>query len=121
MIHSLIVLSSQEYFQRQSGSTIAGFVTSLYRDVLHRAPDLTGLSAFSQAVSNGVPRTAIAAAFLNSPEYHSDLAASFYPRFLARVADPGGLNFFAGVLQSGIRDETVIAAMMSSPEYLANL
>jgi len=114
------VLGSQEYFARQSGS-VAGFISSLYRDLLQRAPDLIGLSAVSQAVAAGVPRTAIAAAFLNSPEYHGDLAPTFYRRFLGRAADPGGLNFFIGVLQSGISDETVIAAMMSSPEYLANV
>jgi hypothetical protein len=116
-----IVLGSQEYFARQSGSTVAGFISSLYRDLLSRAPDLIVLSAFSQAVAAGVPRTAIASAFLNSPEYHENLAIGFYFGFLHRPPDPVGLVLFTNALQAGVPDETAIAVMMSSPEYLANL
>ena len=115
------VLGSQEYFDRQSGSTVAGFISSLYRDLLNRAPDLIVLSAFSQAVAAGVPRTAIAAAFLNSPEYHENLALGFYFGFLHRPADPVGLVLFTNALQAGVPDETAIVVMMTSPEYLTNL
>jgi|GEM_PF-3471134 len=116
-----LVLGSQEYFARQSGGTVAGFISSLYRDLLSRAPDLIVLSAFSQAVAAGVPRTAIAAAFLNSLEYHENLARGLYGRFLHRPDDPVGLVLFTNALQAGVPDEIAIVLMMTSPEYLANL
>lgn len=62
-----LLFGSAEYFQ-QNGRTSTGFVTALYRDILTRNPDNAGLSYWSDLLSAGVPRDAIAGEFLQSAE-----------------------------------------------------
>src|SRR5262249_25496206 len=63
-----ILLGSLEYFQRRGGGSNAGFLAALYQDVLGRPIDLFGAQSLTRVLASGVPRTAVAAALIGSPE-----------------------------------------------------
>ena len=52
-----------------SNAADTAFVTSLYREVLGRAPDAGGFSAHLTALQNGATREAVRQAFLDSDEF----------------------------------------------------
>src|SRR5262249_46847642 len=51
-------------------ATVGGFVTSLYRNLLERAPDAQGLAAWQNVLVSGASRVAVAYAFWTSTEHH---------------------------------------------------
>ena len=63
-----ILLASPEYLQVRGGGTVNGFLQAIYQDVLSRAPDAFGLSAFTSALNAGVTRLQVAQLVLDSPE-----------------------------------------------------
>jgi hypothetical protein len=111
------MVSSAEYYQVRGGGTNAGYLNALYRDVLGRAIDSSGQTAFTQALADGSSRAQVAAVVFGSTEYLQDLVQGYYQRFLQRPADSGGLNGFVTDLQTGATNEMVIAAIISSDEY----
>ena len=110
------ILGSPEYFQLHGG-TNNGFVSALYGDLLNRGGDMTGSTAFQQALATGATRPQIATDLLASPEYQQDLVRALYLHFLRRPADPTGANGFGAALQAGARDELVAASIAASDEY----
>jgi hypothetical protein len=65
---ALSFLDSDE-FQNLSGSQNRVDVSLLYLDMLRRAPDSAGLSAWLEAMNAGMPLTSVIDGFLNSGEY----------------------------------------------------
>src|SRR5262249_42351301 len=61
------ILGSPEYFQGHGKGTAEGFLTALYQDVLDRAIDSGGASAFGAAMADSTSHSAVAEAVLNSP------------------------------------------------------
>jgi Domain of unknown function (DUF4214) len=61
------IVGSPEFFQ-DAGGTNQGFVTALYGDLLHRAPDPGGQAVALAALSGGVGPQAVAAAVLSSQD-----------------------------------------------------
>lgn len=59
-------LTSFEFVSAHPGT--AGFVTELYDVLLQRTPDAAELTAWTAAAESGVPRAAVVAGFLASPE-----------------------------------------------------
>jgi hypothetical protein len=66
-------------------------------------------------------RTAVANAFLGSPERDQDVVAADYQMFLHRPVDAAGSAFWTHELQTGLTDESVIASIVGSDEYFARL
>ena len=92
------ILGSAEYFA-DHGSTNQGFVTSLYQNVLGRAPDSGGNAFWLNALASGASRTQVAFGFLTSPEAAAKQTTSAdYSGILNRSPDAGGLNFWVGTL-----------------------
>jgi hypothetical protein len=91
------ILGSQEYFQK-NGGTNQGFLTAIYRDVLHRNIDTSGQQSFTTALNNGLSRTQVAQIILDSSEAINDFANAQYTGLLHRTADTGGLNGFTNAL-----------------------
>jgi hypothetical protein len=114
------ILGSQEYFQLH-GNTNTSFLTGLYQDTLNRAPDATGLAAFTQQLTSSTSPSQVAAEILSSPEYQQELVQNLYKAHLHRAADSGGLATFSGALQGGASDEAVIAALLGSTEFLQSV
>jgi hypothetical protein len=97
------------------------FVLQLYRDLLGREADQSGLAAFSAALDRGATRGQVVLAIEASPEYRANVVQNFYGLFLYRPADPGGLNASDQFLATGGTDEQLEAVLTGSPEYFANL
>jgi hypothetical protein len=95
----------------------AGFICTLYLDLLNRLPDSAGLATFGGQLSAGVSRTTVASEILSSTEYRSDLISSYYVAYIQRAPDPGGLATFLAGLASGAGDEAVQAGILGSTEF----
>ena len=93
------------------------YVEKLYHSVLGRTGSDGDILAWTGALNQGVPRSDVALAFLNSPEYHGDLVNSIYEQLLGRPADFVGELYWAGQLNAGASAEQVTAAIASSAEY----
>jgi uncharacterized delta-60 repeat protein len=113
-----ILLGSPEYFGISGGAN-TGFINALYGNVLHRAPDSGGAQTWSQALSSGAMRDAVAAAVLGSPESDGNEVQGLYHRYLHRAADPAGFNVAVSALQHGMTNEQLTAALTSSKEYFS--
>ena len=114
---ALALLNSPEY-ANDNGNTASGFVTGLYRDLLHRSPD-TGEQYWIQQINNGTSMAAVAAAFLGSAESEQDVIDGFFHRFLNRAGDSGGISYYVNLLQQGVSWEDIEASVIGSAEYLA--
>jgi uncharacterized protein (TIGR03118 family) len=115
-----MLLGSDEYFTRHGG-TNAGFLQSLYQDLLHRAIDPTGMSIWSQDLAAGASRAAVATAVLAAGETATLEVQNLYQQLLHRAADPTGLQVFVPQLSAGAPEAAVIAALVSSNEYFARV
>jgi subtilisin-like proprotein convertase family protein/subtilisin family serine protease len=110
------IASSPEYLAKQGGtaqSQVAGF----YKDFLGRTATFTDLSYWSNQIANGTPVANVAAAFVNSTEYHDDLISGYYVSYLKHPADLGALNQFNAELNAGFPRTIVQAGILSSSEY----
>jgi hypothetical protein len=126
------MLSSPEYFADQGG-TNAGFVNSLFSDVLGRASDPGGQAFWVGFLNGSGSRNQAALALQSSKEYLTDLVnggpwtpynpltnwGGYYPQFLHRTADSDGLKYYVGQLISLGIDVPVLAAIFGSPEGYA--
>ncbi len=93
------------------------WVTSLYADLLGRAPDKAGLDGWVAARLGGASLRDIVRGFLNSVEYCTNVVTSFYRGLLGRDPDPAGLQGWVGSLQSGRPRHEILAGFLDSAEY----
>jgi uncharacterized delta-60 repeat protein len=115
------LLGSDEYFfypTRGNGNNDV-FLQAVYRDVLQRAIDPSGMEVWGQALVNGATRTAVASAILAGQESDQIEVQVFYSRFLRRSAESGGLDTFVASLQQGMSNEAVLATLLASDEYFS--
>jgi len=111
------LLASDEYFTN-AGSSNAGFVQQMYRDILDRNPDAGG-EAFFVNIAATQGRLAAATTMLGSVEAIDDLTTSFYAKYLNRPADDPGQGFYRGELQSNVQLQIVINQFLgSTTEYI---
>lgn len=96
------------------------FLRQLYRDLLNREPDPTGLTYFQTNLARGMMnREAVALAVLKSPEFFGVEVDKFYLRFLNRPSDPLGRQFFVDQLVRGASETDVVVQIATSAEYFA--
>lgn len=97
------------------------YVAELYGDILRRPVDGGGLVYWSKLLDQGVPRSAVTAAMVKSPEYLGNFVINpDYLKYLGRPADPAGLQFWIAQMQHGLTDEALVASFASSPEFYSN-
>jgi hypothetical protein len=95
------------------------FVTSLYQNLLNRAPDPSGLSFYLQEINNGASNQQIATEIWRSPEHRGIQVDGFYLTFLHRNADTSGRAHWVNELLSGNLNELgVTANFLTSAEYM---
>lgn len=92
-------------------------LANLYQDILGRAPDASGWSAFSSQLSSGTGREAIAQTLLHCQEYYGKVVDSHYATYLNRAADAGGRAYWLNVLVSGGTADSVAQGLLVSSEY----
>jgi streptogramin lyase len=95
------------------------YIERLYADLLHRAADPAGLSAWIGVLNRGVARTQVAFAFEQSTEYRTDEVEALYNQLLGRAADPGGLAVSLNFLAAGGSIKRLEAVLLGSDEYFA--
>jgi hypothetical protein len=115
------LLGSQEYFVIHGAGSSAGFLEAVYTDELNRAPDSAGAAGFSQQLSAGASRTAVASAVLTSQEGRANEVQLMYQRFLRRDPDLAGSHAFVDNLMAGLSDANAMAAMIGSSEYFTHI
>ncbi|MBM3684912.1 MAG: DUF4214 domain-containing protein [Actinobacteria bacterium] len=104
---------SEEYYERSGGPT--PYVTSLYQQLLGRAPDPSGLQFWSGLLSSGSSDPAgIVSGFYASIESRLNRVRDLYQRILLRNPDADGHTYWAGQL---LRiDDIVLAAFLASSD-----
>ncbi len=84
-----LMLATPEGSADTSGLTTVQFVTRLYDNILHRAPEPTGLAGWVAAISTGyVDRAQAVADFVRSPEAQTANAVLFATGSVNGVTDP---------------------------------
>jgi hypothetical protein len=125
-----------------ASSTDAQFVTSLYNNILHRAPDQSGLDFWTAGLANGTSRASVLTQFQNSVEATqgasplNQLLSSNQPQnqakattdlqfltdaynsILHRAPDAAGLAFWLNGLANGTTRDSVLQQIAGSPEAL---
>lgn len=107
--------ASEEYYRR-AGATPETWVKDLYREILGRNADASGLRHWEQLLRSGVPRSVIAASFHGSVESRTRRVNALYRALLGRAADRSGQAYWVGVLADG-QDIRLASALAASPEY----
>jgi hypothetical protein len=99
------------------GTPTQNFVEQVYRDVLHRAADPTGLAGWSQGIDSGqVTRQQFVLDIRGSAEGLGTEVNDLYLRFLHRAADPTALAGWPPFL-SNHSDIDLTAQLVGSQEY----
>jgi hypothetical protein len=122
------VLGSSEYFNRQRDNsspalaTNAQWLTSIYNNVLGRAPDAGGYSSNLTTLLNGfeTQRLRVTTALDTSFEFEDNLVNTLFEKFLRRLPTPTELSQRITQLATGTTDENLINVLISSAEYFQN-
>ena len=95
------------------------YVTRVYMDLFHRAPDAAGLQAWVTALNAGTPRVQVANAITYSNEYRTSLITEVYGWYLGREPEPAGLADWLAAMQSGVTISIMESGFIASDEYYA--
>jgi hypothetical protein len=93
------------------------FLASVYQQLFDRDIDASGMSSWSNLLSQGMTRAQVVAAIETSPEYRTRQVQALYQRYLNRTADTTGLAADVSFLGNGGTIEQLAAAIMGSPEF----
>jgi Ca2+-binding RTX toxin-like protein len=128
-------VNSQEFQADYGALSNSAFVTLLYNNVLHRAPDASGLSNWVTALNSGQDtRSQVVLGFSESQEDLADLAAPvrqglwiqdaaaaeaarLYDAVFGRLPDASGLANWTSSLEGGMTLQTAAADFVASQEF----
>ena len=113
-------LASQEYFDVWGEGTNAGWIRSLYVDVLGREASAADVQAWLPAIARE-GREQVARGFLYSTEKLETDVDGYYRWLLRRPLDGVGRAGWVRAIQSGVRVEVIIAGIIASDEYRNNV
>lgn len=107
--------ASPEYYQR-AGNTNTAWVTDLYRELLYREPDQSGLAHWVGLLDRGTTRTVVADSFYASIESRRTRVTDLYEKLLGRQPDINGREHWTKVLLNG-QDIQLAQNLAVSTEY----
>jgi hypothetical protein len=93
------------------------FVAALYRDLLGREPESTGLSGWVQALDSGVSPAEVVRLIWASPEHRGRQVDGLYATYLHRTADPAGRAAWVQAFLNGADETAVAVGFLTSDEY----
>jgi hypothetical protein len=94
------------------------YISELYRDLLRRQVDATGLAFWNGLLVNGLSHTQIALGIMTATsEYHTGVVEDMYEHYLHRAADLNGLQDAVDYLKGGGSQEGLSLRFVGSPEY----
>ena len=109
---------------------VGGQAYRLYQAAYDRAPDTAGVGFWMAKMDQGVSFSAVAAAFLDQPEFVSLYGANstnttfvgkLYQHVLHRPLDQAGADFWVGQLDRGTARGEVLKGFSESHENVAQL
>jgi Ca2+-binding RTX toxin-like protein len=129
-------LNSPEFIGRFGMGDNTDFVTLLYKNVLGRDPDQTGLTAWVNYIGSGHSRSEVLTGFSDSPEFVAGTAvdvqhglwvgdanaakvARLYDAVFDRLPDAAGEASWSGALKGGASLQTVADGFVGAPEFKA--
>lgn len=95
----------------------ASLVDKLYRQVLHRSAEDSGLIYWASRLDAGQPLEVVATGIFNSTERLNPLVTQFYEQFLGRNTDPIGLAYWVNDWQTKGDPRDVVANILASQEF----
>jgi hypothetical protein len=104
-------------FIADNGGLGAGWITSLYQELLGRAPSPAEVAGWLDALRGGVTPFAIAYGFAASPEREAQRITADYQQYLNRTPEPGIVAAWVSAFEHGYSNENVIAGFVGSQEY----
>jgi hypothetical protein len=128
------LLGSWEFVNKFGTMSDSQFVTTLYNNALHRAPDATGLANWTNYLSSGHSRADTLASFAESSEsvvasasaiqkglwvgeQNDAITARLYDSVFDRKPDSSGLIAWANALDNGLNLQKMAQAFVGSPEF----
>jgi uncharacterized protein (TIGR03118 family) len=100
---------------------VASFVANAFENVLHRAPDDTGLSYWNQQIAGGLTTGQFASDLTHSAEFYAtNVIDPDYQKYLGRASDSAGLAYWTGQMQQGMTDQQIEANFIASDEFYAH-
>jgi hypothetical protein len=75
-------VSSSEFQQDYGNLTQAGFITALYQNVLHRAPDSAGLAYWTGILQGGASEASVVIGFADSVENRAQTSAATHANWV---------------------------------------
>jgi Domain of unknown function (DUF4214) len=117
------ILGSNEFFASSAGiyrfAGAPGWLEGIYRVVLGRDVDSSGLQTWNNAATHGASRQAIAQAILASNEAHARVVDAVYAELLNRNPDASGAAFWTDNLNRGMTQAQLEAMIASSQEFIS--
>jgi Ca2+-binding RTX toxin-like protein len=120
-------VNSAEFQAKYGALDSAQFVTLLYNNVLHRAPDSGGLANWVGYLNGGASRESVVTGFSDSAEFvsvtdpvpHSGQVYRLYGATLDRQPDAGGFAGWVDYLDNGQRLANAAGGFTGSAEFQA--
>ena len=103
-------------FWNNAGSTNAGYVFALYRDIQHRDGGAEGTDWWVGQLNAGVSRFEVARSFLASPENITNVVNQVHQTVFSRPAKPEELNFWLPQLHLAANYEETVAHLLGTVE-----
>ncbi|NQS97044.1 MAG: DUF4214 domain-containing protein [candidate division Zixibacteria bacterium] len=95
------------------------YVRTLYRDILGRAGNDSGVLYWTEQLNQGKNRTKVVEAFLNSSEYRNRFVTYVYGWCHDRRPEPDGLNYWAEKMKTSTEGD-IIKDFCKSTEFWNN-
>jgi hypothetical protein len=112
-----LIIGSDEYFEGRGGGTNESYVTTVYRDLLHRDPEPAGLAYWLERLDEPGPRGVVASSLVYTNEAFRVLVQQIYAQYLERATDAAGETYWADQLGHGTTDQQLIVLITASEEY----
>lgn len=114
--------------ERFDPEAVVAQVTRLYDSAFGRAPEATGLHAWTVQIKLGATLATVAQAFADAPEYgirygaasDADYVEQLYQNTLHRASDPQGKAGWLDLMARGMARGEVLVGFSESPEHRAN-
>jgi hypothetical protein len=97
----------------------SGLVEQLYKVILGRNADPTGLANYQAQLNNGATRAAVATALWTSDEHRTQQITQYYETYLHRAPDATGQAGWLQFFHNGGTEDQMIDTILTSPEYRA--
>ena len=117
LIHSTGATATVQVQPASAGA--AAFVSRVYQDLFGRAPDSTGLAAWTSALLTGQARSAVANGITASDEYRAGLISRAYSDYLGRGPDSVGSSQWLSAMRAGLSINQLESGFLGSDESYA--